>query len=133
MRILLGLTLVALLGVIGCGRDSAKSRVTGEVTLDGETVDEGSISFVPSDGQAPTAGGLIEDGKYSVTMAPGPKKVSINSPETIGQRAAYEQDPNSPMIDIVRDRIPARYNLQTELQFDAPAGSAEKNFELKSK
>jgi hypothetical protein len=133
MRILFGLTFVAFLGLTGCGREPAKSHITGEVTLDGSTVDEGSISFLPSDGEGPTAGGQIENGTYSVDVPPGPKKVSITSSEVVGQRKAYETEPNSPMIDIVRERIPTKYNAQTELTYDVPSGSDEKNFELKSK
>ena len=133
MRVFFGLTLVAVLGLTGCSQGPAKSHITGEVTLDGDTVDEGSISFVPSDGQSPTAGGLIENGTYSVDVPPGPKKVMITSPEVIGQKKAYESDPNSPMIDIVRERIPTKYNAQTELTYDVPSRSEEKNFELKSK
>jgi hypothetical protein len=133
MRVFLGLALVALLGLIGCNRDVAKSRITGEVTLDGSAVEEGSISFAPSDGQGPSAGGLIENGTFSIEVPPGPKKVSITSPEVVGQRKAYETDPNSPMIDIVRERIPAKYNAQTELQYTVPSKADEKNFELQSK
>ena len=132
MRVCFGLTLIALLGLAGCNREPAKSRITGEVTLDGDTVDEGNISFVPADGVGPTAGERIENGSYSVEVPPGLKKVSINAPEVVGQRKAYESDPNSPMIEIVRERIPIKYNAQTELQYTVPAGSATKNFELKS-
>ena len=132
MRLLFGLTLVAFLGLTGCSREPGKSRITGEVTLDGNTVDEGNISFFPSDGEGPTAGGPIENGTYSVEVPPGPKKILITSPEVVGQRKAYEADPNSPMIDITRERVPTRYNSQTELTYTVPSGSDKKNFELKS-
>ena len=47
---------------VGCGGTSGpvKVTVTGEVTLDGELLDSGLISFIPPDGKGATAGAPIE-------------------------------------------------------------------------
>ena len=45
--------------------------VTGTVTVDGQPPPVGSsISFVPADGKSSSAGGAIEDGKYTATKVP---------------------------------------------------------------
>lgn len=49
----------------GCG---GKGKVSGTVTLDGQPLPAGTITFVPSTG--PGAAGKIEDGNYSVTGVP---------------------------------------------------------------
>jgi hypothetical protein len=73
------LPLVCFLGLIpGCGGSSAS--ISGEVTYNGEPVGNGYITFSPSDGKGPTAGGAIEDGHYLVdSLAPGPKLVKVNA------------------------------------------------------
>jgi len=59
----------------GCGQPVV---VSGQVTYDGKPVEEGSINFLPEDGQGPTCGGSITDGRYEATCpVPGRKIVQI--------------------------------------------------------
>ena len=58
--------MLTLLALTGCGGDSKMATVSGAVTLDGNPVETGAITFVPANGNAPTAGGQIKDGRYSV-------------------------------------------------------------------
>jgi len=115
----------------GCS-SSQYPTVEGEVTLDGQPLQEGGISFVPLDGQTPTAGGSIQDGRYSLEVPPGTKRIEITATKVIGQRQAYEGDPNSPMIDITESLIPERFNMRSELQFDVKPGVNTKDFHLES-
>lgn len=123
-------SLAALLGaVVGCG-SASQATATGSVTLDGKPIENGTISFVPADGQSATAGGRIENGQYSVELLPGAKRVEILATEVVGQRAAYEGDPNSPMIDITESIIPERYNRNSELTLDVQPGTNVQDFAL---
>src|SRR6266403_2283501 len=76
---LLGLLLVVLVVFSGCG--DGKVVVRGAVKVDGEPIEEGSISLEPADGQGPTTGGIIKGGKYELignaAVAPGHKIVRI--------------------------------------------------------
>lgn len=117
--------------VIGCAKKSDRSTVTGTVTLDGSPIKSGVIRFVPADGQTATADSAITDGKFSASVPPGEKKVSISAPKVTGQRRVYET-PNSPMIDVVQELLPAKYNAKTELTLSVNAASQEKNFPLTS-
>jgi hypothetical protein len=123
--------LVAVVAVAGgCGTGVA--TVSGTVSLDGQPLAEGTISFLPADGATATAGDRIQNGRYSVSMPPGPKQVRISALEVIGKRVVYEGDPNSPVIDDVRERIPKQYNGETTLRVQAAPGSQRQNFELQS-
>src|SRR5438309_491715 len=64
--------------LLGCS--GGQATVTGTVTYDGKEVANGTISFYPVDGEGPTAGGMIKNGKYTVTnLTPGKKRVEIDA------------------------------------------------------
>lgn len=64
-----------LLLLAGCGGSTA---VTGSVSYEGQPVESGSITFLPADGQGPSAGAAISGGQYRVDeITPGEKTVQI--------------------------------------------------------
>lgn len=95
-----------LCGVLGCG-GSGTARVKGHVTLDGQPLQQGAITFVSVDGVARTVGTVVLDGQFIVDMPTGKKIVRIQGTKVVGQRRAYESDADSPMVDIVEDVVPA--------------------------
>jgi hypothetical protein len=115
----------------GCSSDSSKGAVSGTVTLDGQPLQSGLIRFVPVDGQTPTADAIITDGEFSVEVPVGEKRVSISAPKIVGKRPAY-QAPNAPMIDIVEELLPARYNVSSELTLNVKGGRQDAEFKLES-
>jgi len=115
----------------GCTSDSSKGTVSGTVTLDGQPLANGLIRFVPVDGRTATAEATITDGEFSVEVPVGEKQVSISAPKVVGKRPAY-QTPNAPMIDIIEELLPARYNLTSELTLNVTGGRQEAPFDLKS-
>jgi hypothetical protein len=126
--ILLVLAVAFLVG--GCGGKS--TTVSGEVTLDGQPLADGLITYVPLDGKTPNAAAKIQQGKYRTKATPGAMKVQITQAMVTGKRKAYDT-PDSPMIDVLGERLPARYNASTELKADLTPGSNTLNWELKSK
>jgi hypothetical protein len=120
---------------LGCG-DGGRAAVSGRVTLDGEPLQEGSITFVPADGNpGPTAGGAIRDGKYRLDSRNGPavgkNRVEIRSVVRTGRRIP---DPRMPRltIDETRSVVPKRYNAESDLVRDIASGSNTFDFELHS-
>lgn len=102
------------------------------MTLDGQPLPRGTISFVPADGATASAGGPIKDGAYLVEMSPGKKRVQISSTKVVGKRQVYQGDPKSPVVDEVRESIPPQYNASSTLTADVDAQHAKHDFELKS-
>jgi hypothetical protein len=121
-----------LLSVVGCGEPSNLAEVSGSVTVDGKPVERGSISFIPADGQGPTTGAEITEGKYTSQAPLGVSKVEIRVPRVIGKRKLYETS-DSPVQDLMEEVLPEKYNEKTELRFEAQAGRHEKNWDLRTK
>lgn len=136
-RKLLGF-LVCLLVVspafLGCSGKGGMGTVSGNVTLDGQPLADGLISFIPADGNSPTAGGTIKNGAYTVQASRGAQKVVINATKVTGSRKAYADDPNSPVITTTAEILPKKYSdaLTTELTVEVKAGSNKADFQLSS-
>jgi hypothetical protein len=105
--------------------------VRGFVDVDGNPVESGAILFVPVDGQTPTAGGTIKEGRYSVRVPITAMKVSISMPKVVGTKKIYDT-PDSPVMPITVEALPARYNEETELKIDVKSGTNTQDFHLKS-
>ena len=140
-RLLGGLVLVTL---FGCGGQPYQvAQVSGKVTLDARPLANASITFAPmatkdNIAPGPTATGLTDaEGRYKLIFdknTPGAVvgKCRIYITSVVGAGVTEEKD-GGPPTKKVKDRVPARYNLNTELTYDVPAGGSEQaNFELKS-
>jgi hypothetical protein len=69
---------LALLALSSCGGSGVGVR--GEVTYEGQPVEKGSITFLPTDGKGQPAGAAITNGRYSLdAITPGPKVVQIEA------------------------------------------------------
>jgi hypothetical protein len=116
----------ALMALVGC---SPKTHsVSGTVTLDGSSLPDGYVAFVP-EGSGEGGGGEIKNGSYSAKLAPGKYKVEITAskmmplpPGQTGMDGAKEE---------VRQYIPDKYNVRTELRADV-SGSQSLDFQLSS-
>jgi hypothetical protein len=128
MRLTCAVLLLALMA--GC-EDGKIALVSGTVEVDGNPVESGSITFVPVDGQTPTAGGAIKDGRYTVRVPITTMKVSISVPRVVGMKKIYDT-PNSPEMPITVEALPARYNEQTELKIEVKPGTNVYDFPLTS-
>ena len=100
--------------------------------MDGAPLPNGRIQFVAADGATPTVESEVTDGKYTASVAPGDKRIEILAPKITGKKKMYDT-PDSPTVDIVKELLPARYNVQSELTMTVAAGEQEKSFDLKSK
>jgi len=117
------LVMALLFGVAGCGSDGPpRLRVVGAVTLDGQPLADGAISFIPT-GKGVAAGATIAGGRYVVEGARGPTpgeyRVEIRSSAPSGKQLkdSFGQASISEMESI----IPARYNDKTTLRAEITA------------
>ena len=116
----------------GCNHDGRQS-LEGTVTLDGQPLPAGDITFFPVPGTpGPTAGGKIVEGRFSIsaeggTMA-GTFRVQITARRKTGKQVfdptAQMMDPNAKngMIDQYEQSLQSRYNQQSELTADVIQG-----------
>ncbi len=125
------LTVALIVLLVGCS-DNRTAEVVGTVSVDGQPVEKGSISFIPADGKGVTAGSDIKDGKYVATgVSPGTAKVEIRVPKVTGKKMLY--DDKNVTRDTFSESLPKKYNVDTELRFDVQPGKNEKNWDVSTK
>lgn len=122
-----------LLAVLsGCSGDGL-AYANGQILLDGQPIEQGTVRFVGVLGNAPTAEVLIVNGKYSVKTVMGPKRVEVHGYRKIGQRPWHPGDTTSPPVDILEELVPRHYNSDSTLGADLKAGKQQLDFSLKSR
>ncbi len=135
--------LLALLLLIGCGKPYKVAPVSGRVPLDGKPLAKASVTFVPkatkeNQSPGPTAQGITDaDGRFTLQVNPetsgavvGTSRIYITT--LLTDPAPEDRDAGG--AKRVRDRVPEKYNMKTELEFEVPAGGTDKaEFELKSR
>lgn len=131
--------------ICGCGGSSGPERasLSGQVTFDGVPVEKGTIAFIP-DGKTvgPTAGGVIEKGRYSVSRESGPVlgthlvEITAYRPgkqiEVAGAGGASGGPSGGGSVQETEMYIPEQYNKKTTLTVTIKSGSNVHDFPLKS-
>ncbi len=123
------LILLCLL-TVGCGSGDGLATVKGEVTLNGQPLEGATVEFQPTEaGGSPSSGRTGADGRYELMYTfntpgamPGEHVVSISTAET------YFDDEGNELERA--ERVPLRYNAQTELKRIVKPGKNTINFEL---
>lgn len=125
--------------ITGCGKSTdGRVAVSGEVTLDGQPLDRGSIEFHPKAAGGTMTGGTIENGTFTIAAEQGPKPGSYEV-RVFAASGGAAADPNEPpgpesQAKPATERIPARFNVKSELTAEVgPDGDAGMKFALESK
>ncbi len=121
-----------LLPLPGCQNGPAVGTVNGEVTFEGQPLKKGAIRFVPVDGNAPTAGAIIQDGHFTAEVPVGLMRVEIRASRVIGQRRAYAAA-DSPLENELEEIIPEKFNRESKLTLPVKKGTQEVRYDLKGK
>lgn len=137
IRLVPRLLLSCLVCLVGC-EGSGRASVTGKVTLDGQPLELGVITFQPEEGTAsPSSGGDIVNGSYEVFRAGGPMagtfRVEVNALRKTGRQIpAGSPAPPGTMVDEYVEAIPAQYNRQTILRAEIRQGKNVHDFAVTS-
>ena len=83
-RILIVVTLILIAALAGCGDGSGV--VKGTVTLDGQPVSNGGITFVKTEGGLIREGAVIKDGSFEARMPPGKYRIELTGQKVVGKR-----------------------------------------------
>lgn len=135
-RLLMLLVLLTLM-TVGCGSEppyqgEPRYAVSGTVTFDGAPLENGTISFLSTDGKGNPAGNPITKGEFSVPENQGPNKgtykVSITWQKPTGKQIKSED--TGEMVDVTQEAIPEKYNKSTELTAEV-TDDLEKNKQFK--
>jgi hypothetical protein len=109
-----------LAAMFGCDSSDGLNRqaISGSVTLDGQPLSSGAILFEPATQETGTAvGATIRHGNFAISSregpVPGSYRVRVYSSSGIQAPPAKGQSDRTPRPMV--ERLPARYNTQTEL------------------
>lgn len=119
-----------MLAQLGCGGGDALPRepVSGTVTLAGEPLPSGSITFMPTDTNAAGTGATapLTNGAYRVPresgLVPGKYRVAISRLEEIATKSAAKAQPGDGDAPAMKERVPAKYNAQSTLNAEVSKG-----------
>jgi hypothetical protein len=131
-RLLPAFCLFGLFAPAGCGEGTSGGTVNGTVTLDGQPLKDGLVSFAPADGKGQTADAKITDGKFTLKLPVGTMKVMISAPKVVGKKKMYDT-PDAPSVDEIKELLPEKYNAQSKLTVTVKAGTQDETFALTSK
>ncbi len=114
--------------LIGCGPKSDRLEISGEVMLDGEPLDKGTIRFTAKiDGKDLAAGVSIKNGEYLIPkekgLPPGTYSLEINSPDKSGKMVPYLQGKTPTGLMVAVNRIPAEYNVSGNKTIEVDAAT----------
>jgi hypothetical protein len=130
MKATVGLALLLGVNLVGCGRDGLpREAVSGTVSLNGQPLETGIITFVPQDPDTPTQGGTtIAGGAYEIPRAqglvPGKYKVIISSGEGSEEKPVEDLSELGPGMppEPAEEAIPSQYSGNTVLEASVTAG-----------
>lgn len=126
------IAVVSVILLTGCsGSDHVDGRyaVRGTVTLDGEPLATGNITFSPTDPRGRGTGSVITDGQYDIPaakgLAEGDYRVAISS---TGEKKVDDGEARARMLSqpggsgTPKEIIPAMYNTQSKEKITVQEG-----------
>lgn len=127
-----GILAIAFLAYGCAAKPNPVAIAEGEVTLDGEAVDGGIVSFIHAKNEGSTGGGAIIKGRYQIYpesgLAPGKYRVEIRWAKSTGEKVKEPVYGHSPYV--FAEAIPGKYNVESVLLADLAEGSNELDFRL---
>lgn len=124
---LLALLSASLVAVVLSGCSDNLATVEGNVTFNGEPVSRGMINLEPVDGQGPSAGGNIEEGRFRIkSVHPGDKFVRITAAYSKG----FDKQPDGSEVEIVDDLLPRQWGRESNEQWKVEAPRTSRDFRI---
>ena len=121
---------VALLGGCGPANPRGNLAISGNVTFQGQPLDQGSIEFTSLPGETEArSGAMIQNGSFSIVahqgLPPGKYRVRIYSSAEAGMTEVPEAPGDSTEVETT-ERIPAEWNTESEKEIEVTSGGANK-------
>lgn len=125
----LGFCLVSIAALAGCG--SGHSTVEGTVTLDGEPLPDAEVTFKPKGGGRPAMATTDQDGKFTLQYSQSEEGAPAGEYTVTITTATTKEGPDGEDID-VPEKLPPKYNVDSELNVTVEGGKNEFPFDLES-
>ena len=137
------ISLACSIGLNGCGSGSATTEVFGKVTVAGKPIDDGDITFQPSEGSGSTSSGKITNGEYRLSgesgLVQGTYMVKVNSyRESTSKKnmigGGLDMPPETEGMVRKDQVLPEKYNAKSTIEkLVVPSGKSEleHNLDLK--
>lgn len=131
------LILAFSISLLGCGSSGPpRASIQGAVSLNGQPITKGTITFVPVAGSTggSSAASEILEGKYNIPADKGPTfgkyRVEIRWSKKTGNKIEMGSPaPPGTMVDEVKEAVPEKYNTKSTLEKDI--NSTKHDFEFK--
>jgi hypothetical protein len=124
------IAVLCCLFTMGCGGDPNApklGKVAGVVTLDGEPASGLSVIFESENGRV-ASGRTDEAGRYQLNFSDGSRGAEVGA-----NKVRIETVLEHPPGEGYRDPIPAKYNVESNLQVDVQSGDNTHDFKLELK
>jgi len=129
-----------LLVFVGCGGPLfPMAPVSGRVTLDGKPLAGAHVGFEPKrsgerlDAGPGSYGKTDAEGRFRLVSLEGDNGAVIGTHRVWVRTFRGKEGPNGSVLIVMEEKIPPRYNSQTELTFVVPPeGTDAANFDLTS-
>ena len=121
------LGLMTLLAIVGCsGRGYPTARLEGRVTVSGQPVERGNITFTPLQADRGSgAAATIESGRYVAQNVPqGKVRVDFHAVKPTGRTVLHMGKPQPVNVNIIPDKYAAG------LEFEVNGKEVHKDFNL---
>ena len=116
--------------VAGCGPRDPRVTIQGTVTLDGRSLSQGQVVFMPANKSLRAEGAAVKDGGFTICVHKGPHRVEINAQVEERRDAGPNAPPEAGIA--MRSIIPPRYNEKSTLTFDVQSAQDKPTFDLTS-
>ncbi|MEW4563549.1 hypothetical protein AB1K70_13535 [Bremerella sp. JC770] len=134
------LLVVPLCFVLGCFSTDNIVPVSGQVTLDGEPLTGAIVGFEPiaQEGELEAGYGSYaktdDNGRYSLRSLKNEEGAMIGQHRVSVSTVVGKVGPNGETVGLTRERVPSRYNNDTQLIVEVPQGGTDTaNLELKTR
>jgi hypothetical protein len=124
----------------GCGdnSNSGHNPIKGEVKLNGQPMESGTIMFRPIEGgKGQAVSGTIKAGHYEIASAEGPAvgphHVEVRGVRKTGKMIQKPLAPKGELVEEEAESVSERFNSRSDLKADIKAGDNVANFDVKSR
>jgi hypothetical protein len=116
----------------GCG--TGTGTVSGHVTYKGQPIKKGTITFFPKAPKVRPAGGVIQDGKYSLEVPVGEVEIAVLVPSMLPPVEKGKKPPKKKKGQKPDEDVSPKYKDQTKsgLSMTVIKGEQTKDIDLQS-